>query len=68
MTSSTEPDVYAGCFECCPPPKANAPKSTVGKLMAHVLHEDWFTWDKITKVRQPAGEKKDIRDHHHLAV
>lgn len=41
--------MYAGCFECCPPPKENAPKSTMGKLTAHILHEDWFTWNKVTK-------------------
>ena len=34
---------------CWPAPKENAPKGATRKLMAHVLHEDWFTWNKITQ-------------------
>ena len=33
--------------ECFPAAKPNAPKSKKGKLMTHVLHEDWFTWTKL---------------------
>ena len=38
-----------GFFECLPPPKPDAPKSAVGKLAAHVLHEDWSGWSKASK-------------------
>ena len=36
--------------ECWPPAKENTQKSAGGKLIQRVLHEDWFKWDKITKV------------------
>lgn len=39
-----------GFFECFPPPKPDGPKTLVGKLKTHVLHEDWFTWTKLRRV------------------
>ena len=36
--------------ECWPAEKADAPQTPLGKLTAHVLHEDWFKWTKIKQV------------------
>ena len=36
--------------ECFPPRRPDAPTDTVGKLKAHMLHEDWFSWSKVQKL------------------
>ena len=43
--------------ECCPPPRPNAPTTTTGKLKAHILHEDWFTWTNIEKLECAAAPR-----------
>ena len=43
-----------GMCQCFPAAKKDAPKTALGKLAAHCLHEDWFKWTKLQQVLLPS--------------
>jgi hypothetical protein len=46
-SAPADPSKQTRFFECWPAPKPDAPASAGGKVLAHVLHEDWFKWSRV---------------------